>query len=178
MDSEDNGVNTGASEAELTLLNALDVMDTRVTTASSFASDWWGWVMSTKAQLVSDSIVLRHQAVVQKVGLQAAVRSRRLRVFSGVSESLRRIRQVPPAADSAREWLGMLREDAASTSCRHYLTVSTDEMRNLARIFNAFDDDGDGSLSVTEFQDMVFEMGEAMSPQEAREAMSRMSCAV
>jgi len=73
--------------------------------------------------------------------------------------------------NSVPSWETMMQEESISAAIRPYLVASSQTIQRIEHAFRTYDKDGDGRISVAEFQQIVFEVGQTLTTQEAAQAL-------
>jgi hypothetical protein len=109
------------------------------------------------------------QAVVRDI--RHARRLVRLEMYRATVVRQRQARRRQDLMVGIREWGSMMEEDRAARKIRPYLTCPQAQFEEISEAFDLFDKDHSGALSASEFQQLMFELGETMTDQQVKEGM-------
>ena len=116
---------------------------------------------------------LKKQLEEKKRKLQNECRVIRLEEYRQRMVEKREVLERKNLVATVREWQCMHKEDVIATQLRTFLTCDSSTLNEIRLAFEVFDLDGNGTINATEFQALVFELGEVMTERELAEAMKK-----
>jgi hypothetical protein len=124
------------------------------------------WADYAQNGLVKD---IKHRKVVQN--MKHACRLVRLETYRAIVVRQRQEKRRQELMAGIREWGFMMREDRVAMKIRPYLTCPQAQFEEMAEAFALFDKDHSGTLSVSEFQQLMYELGETLTFKQVKDAM-------
>jgi hypothetical protein len=124
------------------------------------------WADYAQNGLVKD---IKHRKVVQN--MKHACRLVRLETYRATVVRQRQEKRRQELMAGIREWGFMMREDRAATKIRPYLTCPQAQFEEMTEAFALFDKDHSGALSASEFQQLMYELGETLTFKQVKDAM-------
>ena len=97
----------------------------------------------------------------------------RLFLYKNVFSYQRVKRELEEARSRVPAWAGMLKEDRVSAAYRPYLTCEAWKLNEIKAVFRQFDKDGSGLVSIDEFQNLLFELGIAVTASKSRDVFAK-----
>eukprot|EP01029_Cantina_marsupialis_P003625 TRINITY_DN1354_c0_g2_i1.p1 TRINITY_DN1354_c0_g2~~TRINITY_DN1354_c0_g2_i1.p1 ORF type:complete len:1554 (+),score=587.75 TRINITY_DN1354_c0_g2_i1:368-4663(+) len=92
--------------------------------------------------------------------------------FAARVERIRSIQTL--LRESVEHWGGMVQEDCISAKFRPYLTLSTQEEKEILNVFHQFDYDKSGSIEANELQAFLFDLGFVVEEEDVQTCFQNM----